>query len=87
MVQLKVTAKERNMLKTKKLIDEATSLPVEQRAHLADELLKSLNLFQTKIDKLWALEAEKRVSDIKSGKVQPIPGEEVFKKIRKRLNK
>jgi putative addiction module component (TIGR02574 family) len=75
------------MLKTEKLIDEALSLPVEQRAKLADELLKSLNPSQEEIDKLWAIETEKRVADIESGKVQPIPGEAVFKKIRNRLNK
>jgi putative addiction module component (TIGR02574 family) len=75
------------MLKTEKLIDEAMSLPVEQRAKLADELLKSLNPSQEEIDKLWAVEAEKRVAEIETGKVQTIPGEKVFDKIRKKLNK
>ena len=74
------------MLKTNELIDEAMSLPVELRAQLIDKLLKSLNPSQAEIDKLWALEAEKRVADIEAGKVQLIPGEEVFKRIRKRLN-
>lgn len=75
-----------DMLKTDELIDEAMSLPVEFRAQLVDKLLKSLNPAQAEIDGLWALEAEKRVADIESGKVQPIRGEEVFEKIRKRLN-
>jgi putative addiction module component (TIGR02574 family) len=75
-----------DMLKTDELIDEAMSLPVELRAQLADKLLKSLNPAQAEIDRLWALEAEKRVANIKSGRVQPIRGEEVFEKIRKRLN-
>jgi putative addiction module component (TIGR02574 family) len=75
------------MLKTNELIDEAMSLPVELRAQLIDKLLKSLNPSQAEIDKLWSLEAEKRVADIDSGKVQLIPGEEVFKKIRKKLNR
>jgi putative addiction module component (TIGR02574 family) len=74
------------MLKTDELMDEAMSLPVEFRAQLADKLLKSLNPAQAEIDELWALEAEKRVADIESGRVQLIPGEEVFGKIRKRLN-
>jgi len=74
------------MLKTDELMDEAMSLPVELRAQLIDKLLKSLNPAQAEIDKLWAVEAEKRVADIESGKVQPIPGEEVFKKIKKRLH-
>jgi len=74
------------MLKADELIDEAMSLPVELRAQLADKLLKSLNPAQAQIDEVWALEAEKRVADIESGKVQPVPGEKVFGKIRKRLN-
>lgn len=75
-----------DMLKTDELIDEAMSLPVELRARLADELLKRLNPAQAEIDRLWATEAEKRVADIVSGKVQPIRGEKVFERIRKRLN-
>ena len=75
-----------DMRKTDKLIDDAMSLPAELRARLADELLKSLNPAQAEIDRLWALEAEKRVANIDSGKVQPIRGEEVFEKIRKQLN-
>jgi putative addiction module component (TIGR02574 family) len=74
------------MLRTDELMDEAMSLPVELRAQLIDKLLKSLNPAQAEIDKLWAVEAEKRVADIEAGRVQPIPGEEVFEKIRKRLN-
>jgi Putative addiction module component len=38
---------------------------------------------QAEIDKLWALEAEKRVADIEAGEVRPIPGEEVFERIKK----
>ncbi|MEW5817910.1 MAG: addiction module protein [Spirochaetota bacterium] len=68
-------------MKTKELFDEAVSLPVEIRAQLVDKLLRSLHPFQEEIDKLWAVEAEKRVEEIKSGKVKTIPGDEVFKKI------
>jgi putative addiction module component (TIGR02574 family) len=75
------------MLKTDELIDEAISLPIELRAQLIEKILKSMNPSQDEIDKLWSIEAEKRVADIDSGKVKMIPGEEVFDKIRKRLNK
>lgn len=74
------------MLKTSKLIDEAMSLPVEMRAKLIEELQKSLNPAQAEIDKLWAVEAERRVAEIEKGQVPVIPGEEVFEKIHKRLN-
>ena len=72
------------MLKTDELLNEAMSLPVELRAQLADELLKSLNPAQAEIDALWAVEAEKRVAEIEAGKAKLIPGEEVFAKLRKR---
>ena len=74
------------MIKTKELFDEAISLPIEIRMQLVEKLLRSLNPTQKEIDKLWAKEAEKRVEEIKSGKVKTIPGEKVFKKIRDRLS-
>jgi putative addiction module component (TIGR02574 family) len=73
------------MSTTDELIDEAKSLPVELRAKLVDELLKSLNPSQAQIDELWRVEAERRVDEIETGKVKVIPGEEVFDKLRKRL--
>jgi len=70
-----------NMIKTEELFDEAVSLPVEIKAQLIDKLLRSIHPVQKEIDELWAAEAEKRVEEIKSGKVKTIPGDEVFKKI------
>ena len=69
------------MIKTKELFDEAVSLPVEIRTQLVDKLLRSLHPTRKEIDELWAVEAEKRVEEIKSGKIKTIPGNEVFKKI------
>jgi putative addiction module component (TIGR02574 family) len=74
------------MIKTNELISEAISLPVEVRTLLVNKLLESLNPTKNEIDELWAKEAEKRVEDIKTGKVKTIPGEEVFKKIREKIN-
>jgi hypothetical protein len=36
---------------------------------------------------LWAKEAERRVAEIREGKVESVPGEKVFDEIRKRLSK
>ncbi len=74
------------MIKTNELISEAISLPVEVRTLLVNKLLESLNPTKNEIDELWAKEAEKRVEDIKTGKIKTIPGEEVFKKIREKIN-
>lgn len=73
------------MIRTKELFDEAISLPIEIRTKLIEKLLRSLNPSQKDVDKLWAREAEKRVEEIKSGKVKTIPGDKVFKKIHDRL--
>jgi putative addiction module component (TIGR02574 family) len=74
------------MIKTKEIFNEAISLPVEMRTQLVEKLLLSLNPSQKEIDKLWAKEAEKRVEEIRSGKVKTISGEKVFKRIRTRLS-
>lgn len=69
------------MVKTKDIFEQAISLPVETRAQLIDKLLQSIHPVQKEVDEIWAVEAEKRVKEIKSGKVKTIPGDTVFKKI------
>lgn len=63
------------MIKTDELFAEAVSLPVDVRTQLVDTLLRSLNPMQKEIDKMWADETEKRVEEVRSGKVKTIPGE------------
>ena len=55
---------------TDELIDKAISLPVEIRTKIIEELLHSINPINKEIDELWALEAEKRVNEIKTGVVE-----------------
>jgi len=71
-----------------KIFDEALTLPADARVSLIEKLLVSLNLpTQPEIDKLWADEAEKRISEIDKGIVKLIPGDEVFRKIRRKYKK
>ena len=71
-----------------KLLQEILSLPSHLRTILIDNLIESLNVpIQKEIDDLWAEEAEKRISDINSSKVQSISGEKVFEDIRSRFIK
>ncbi len=74
-------------MNTKELINEAISLPVEERVIIVDLLLRSLNQPKTEIDKKWAEVAKRRLAEIRSGKVKVIAGEEVFDEIYKRFNK
>jgi len=72
---------------TKKIIEEALSLPVEERALIADSLLRSLNMPDTGIDAKWTEVAKRRLQDLRSGKVNPVPGDVVFDRALKRFSK
>ncbi|HHJ39122.1 MAG: addiction module protein [Methylothermaceae bacteria B42] len=74
-------------MNTKHLIDEAISLPVEKRVLMVDLLLRSLNQPESEIDEIWAEEAKRRLADLRSKRVEAIPGDEVFKKVWKRFEK
>ena len=68
-------------MKTKELIAEAVSLPVEERALLVDSLLSSLNTPESIIDKQWVAVAKDRLQQLKADEVTAIPSDKVFKKI------
>jgi hypothetical protein len=71
------------MTAAEKVFDEALSLPADARLSLVEKLLVSLNLpTREEIDRLWAEEAERRVSQIEKGEAELIAGQEVFRKIR-----
>lgn len=72
---------------TKKIIEEALSLPVEERAIIADSLLRSLNTPNTGLDEEWREVARRRLQELRSGKVKPIPGDDVFDKVLKRFGR
>ncbi len=74
-------------MNTKELIDEAISLPVEERAVVADSILKSLNKPDNDLDRKWGLIAKRRLAELRTGDVQAVPGNEVFEKIWKRFSK
>ncbi|MBW1679311.1 MAG: addiction module protein [Deltaproteobacteria bacterium] len=71
-----------------RVIEEALSLPADIRLNLVEKLITSLNLpIDEDIDRLWAEEAERRISKIETGEVRLVPGEEVFSKIRAKYGK
>lgn len=74
-------------MNTKNLIDEAVSLPVEERALIVDSLLRSLNQPESEIDKKWAIVAQRRLAEMRAGTVETVPGQKVFDKIWKRFDK
>jgi len=72
-------------LTTKELIAEAVSLPVEERAMVADSILRSLNAPESDIDRKWVAVAQRRLAELRSGQVKPIPGKQVFARVWKRF--
>jgi putative addiction module component (TIGR02574 family) len=71
-------------MNTQELIEEATSLPVEERAKVVDQLLLSLNSTDASNASAWIDLAQRRLEELQSGTVQAVLGEQVFATIRKR---
>jgi putative addiction module component (TIGR02574 family) len=72
---------------TTDLMETVDSLPIDMKLELVDKILDSLTPRQKDIDELWQIEAERRVEEVRSGKVKTIPGEQVFEEIRQRFGK
>ncbi len=71
-----------------RVTEEALSLPSDARLGLIEKLLRSLNLpIDEEIDRLWAVEAEQRVSRVEAGDAKLIPSGEVFSKIQAKHKK
>ena len=67
------------------LTKTALALPAKTRAKLAERLLASLDdPRQREIDALWAEEAEDRITAFERGQIRRVPGEQVFRKLKRR---
>ena len=75
------------MLSTKEIIEEAESLPVAERAIVVDSLLRTLNVPDPEIDREWAAVAKRRLSELRSGSVRPVPGDAVLARARERIER
>ena len=59
-------------------------LPPASRAELAEKLVESLEFSgNDETQALWTTEALRRRDDVRSGRVQPIPGEQVVDEMRR----
>ena len=74
-------------MNTKELIEQAIALPVEERARVVEALLRSLNPLQPEIDAQWATEAKRRLSDLRFGKVDAVPGETLLERVGERFKR
>ena len=65
---------------SKLILNQALDLPANERAILAEQILLSLDLPDTKIDELWAAEAENRIDEYEKGNIKTKTAQEVFGK-------
>jgi len=71
----------------KEIIEEAAALPVEERAFVADSLLRTLNAPAPEIDHVWCDTAMRRLADLRTGLVKAVSSDDVFDKIKERLER
>jgi len=70
-------------VKAKALSEQARQLTPEERIELIEEILRSLDEPDPKIDELWAAEARDRLGAYRRGEIEAIPLEEVIAGLQK----
>jgi putative addiction module component (TIGR02574 family) len=69
------------------LLKKALALPAEARAALAGSLLESLeDTVDASAEEIWSQEIERRIEELDSGSVKPIPWAEARRQIAAILN-
>ena len=70
-------------LTVEQIAEEALALPSEARALLADRLVESLDPAEDGyVHQLWGAEARRRRDDVRTGRVETIPGDEALAQVR-----
>ena len=69
------------------LASQAMTLPGEMRARLAELLVESLDADDFgAIEKAWIREAKRRRDEVRTGKVEPISGDEALRDVRNSIS-
>jgi putative addiction module component (TIGR02574 family) len=72
--------------KSDKIQKEALQLPIHERANLVVNLIRSLDEEEDpEAETKWMEEVERRFREYESGRVHGIPADEVFRRIRSKL--
>ena len=70
------------------LTADAMKLPLRDRVQLAQRLVSTIDdEVESDTEALWFAEAERRLEELRSGKVQGIPAEDVFRSAREALKR
>lgn len=74
--------------KQKELEMKAMKLDWESRAKLTERLLLSLEReSEAEIERLWMEEAQRRLAEIRDGRVLPVPAAQVLRRVRRELSR
>jgi hypothetical protein len=65
---------------TDKLVSEIRALPDEEKLRVLDAILTDLDTPDHEIDQIWAVEARKRWSNYKAGRLETVSYEELMRK-------
>lgn len=71
----------------KKILDEALSLPAEEREELVAALSDSLDSEAVALSPEWTAEIGDRIARIEHGEVKPVPWNEVEARIKQSLGR
>ncbi len=71
------------MAEPKRVLQDALELPPRERADLLEAIAASLDGFELSPE--WEDEIRRRIGDLDSGRVEPLPGEDVFSRLEQRL--
>ncbi len=70
------------------LTADAMKLPLRDRVQLAQRLVSTIDdEVETGTEELWFAEADRRLEELRNGKVQGVDSEEAFRTAREALNR
>ena len=70
------------------IVADAMKLPLRDRVRLAQRLVSSLDdQIETDVEPLWAAEAERRLEELRTGRVKGIDAAEAFRKAHEALER
>ncbi|MBI3696564.1 MAG: addiction module protein [Acidobacteria bacterium] len=70
------------------IVADAMKLPLRDRVRLAQRLVSSLDdQIESDVEALWAAEAERRLEELRTGRVKGIDAAEAFRKAHEALER
>lgn len=75
------------MSKAEQLVKQVQELSTDEQWSIVRSLLETLDPIDPNIEQSWLDVAERRMNEIDSGEVDPVPGPDVLRRMRERATK